>query len=162
LRVFFHFNVVKDPVRIDLLKGFCDLPFGAPISRAIELFGEPEEIQTLEEDILNNRSLVYHYWDSGFSLFFDLNRDKTFRSVELDNKATLLFGREIFTLSEKELVALMKEHGYVLSDTEVHQWGEKRLSFDEAGFDCYFEHNKMVTADFGVIDFGPGFSYFPN
>jgi hypothetical protein len=146
---------------IKLLKGFCNVNFGETIEGVKKVFGEPEEIQALEDEILNTSSTVYHYWDLGFSLFFDNSRNKTFCSVELDNRDALLFNTPLFTLREKELVELMKQNGYGLSDTEVHEWGEKRVSFDSAGLDCYFENNKLVSANFGIIE-GDNFYFFPN
>lgn len=145
-----------------LLKGFCNLPFGTGKEAAVLHFGEPEEIQNLTDDILNNNSLVYHYWEHGFSLFFDTNKNQAFCSVEIDNKETLLFETRLFTLKEKEIVALMKQNGYDMTDSEHHNWGEKRVSFDSAGLDCYFENNKLVSVNFGVLEPDNNFYYFPN
>lgn len=147
---------------INLLKGFCTLPFGSSKDTAVGIFGEPEEVQNLTDDILNNNSMVYHYWNEGYSLFFDTNKDQSFCSVEIDNKDSLLFGLRIFSLKEKEIVDLMKKNGYDLSDSEVHKWGEKRISFDEAGLDCYFENGKLVSVNFGVLETENNFYYFPN
>lgn len=150
------------PPEIRLLKGFCTLAFGATKENAVLLFGEPEEIQNLEDDILSNHSLVYHYWDQGYSLFFDVNKNHTFCSVEIDNKDTLLFDTLLFSLKEKEIIALMKQNGFELTDTEVHQWGERRVSFDSACLDCYFENNRLISVNFSSFDDKPDFRYFPN
>jgi len=147
---------------IKLLKGFCALPFGANKESAILAFGQPEEVQDIHDDILNNASLVYHYWDKGYSLFFDLNRNHSFCSVEIDNRDTLLFDVRIFSLKEAEIVALMKQNGFALTDTEVHQWGERRVSFDAAGLDCYFENSKLVSVNFGITENEEPYLYFPN
>ena len=152
-----------DTPEIKLLAGFCSLPFGADKENAIHLFGQPEEIQNLNDDILNNSSLVFHYWDKGFSLFFDENKNQIFSSVEIDNRDTLLFNIKLFSLKEKEIVALMKQNNFTLSDTETHTWGEKRLSFDGAGLDCYFENNRLVSVNFGLIEPEENkFQFFPN
>ena len=63
---------------IKLLKGFCSITFGETQESIKKILGEPEEIQTLEDEILNTSSMVYHYWDLGFSLFFDNNKNQTF------------------------------------------------------------------------------------
>ncbi len=147
---------------IRLLKGFSSLQFGANKEAAQLSFGEPQEIQVLNDDILSNNTLVYHYWDEGFSLFFDMNKNNRFSSVEIDNKETLLFDLKIFTLKEKEIIQLMQQNGFALSDTEVHQWGEKRVSFDEAVLDCYFENNKLVSVNFGCHEEKTEYKYFPN
>lgn len=148
--------------KIKLLQGFCSLNFGASIEEAILLFGEPEEIQNIDDDVLNNSSLIAHYWDLGFSLFFENHFNKHFYSVEIDNKETLLFNCKLFTLNEKELIQLLLQNGYALSDKENHPWGEKRISFDSISLDCYFEHNKLVSVNYGVLDSEPNFNYFPS
>jgi len=147
---------------IKLLKGFCTVTFGETQEGIKKVFGEPEEIQALNDDILKTSSTVYHYWDQGFSLFFDNHKNQTFCSAEIDNRDSLLFGQKLFLLKEKELIELLKKNGFKLSDTEVHEWGEKRLSFDEAGLDCYFENNKMVSVNFGVLEADDTFFYYPN
>jgi hypothetical protein len=147
---------------IRLLKGFCSLSFGTSKENAVLVFGEPEEVQNLSDEILNNNSLVYHYWNEGYSLFFDTNKNHAFCSVEIDNKETVLFDTNLFTLKENEVVELMKKNGYQLTDTEVHKWGERRVSFDKAGLDCYFENNKLVSVNFGVPETDNSFLIFPN
>jgi hypothetical protein len=147
---------------INLLKGFCTLSFGTSKENAVLTFGEPEEVQNLTDDILNNNSLVYHYWNHGYSLFFDTNKNQAFCSVEIDNKETLLFDVKLFSLKEKEIIELMRKNGYEMTDSEVHKWGEKRISFDSAGLDCYFENNKLVSVNFGVLETDNNFYYFPN
>ena len=154
--------VMFDKPEIKLLKGFCTLAFGTNKENAVLTFGEPEEIQNLTDEILNNNSLVYHYWDHGFSLFFDTNKNQSFCSVEIDNRDALLFDTKIFSLREKEIVELMKQNGFALSDSEIHTWGEKRISFDSAGLDCYFENNRLVSINFGVLESDSNFYYFPN
>lgn len=148
--------------QINLLKGFCTLNFGVSAVDAELVFGKPEEIQVLDDTILETSCTVYHYWGSGFSLFFDNKNAMKFGSVEVDNHDTLLFGKKIFSLSEQQLIDLMKEHNYTLTDTEKQDWGEKRLSFDEAGLDCYFENGKMSSVNFGVIDELNNFEFLPN
>jgi hypothetical protein len=147
---------------IHLLKGFCSLKFGQKPSDAEAIFGAPEETQSLKDDILNTASYVLHYWDLGFSLFFDANKNNSFNIVEVDNNETILFGKPVFNLKEAELVELLKTNGFKLSDTEKHEWGEKRLSFDDAGLDCYFENGKLSTLSFSASDTPENFQYFPN
>ncbi len=149
-------------LEINLHKGFGSFNFGQTVTEAIQLFGEPEETQTLDDEILNTSAYVMHYWTQGFSLFFDVLNNKSFSSVESDNQGTTLFGQKIFKLSEKELIALMLSNGFKLSETEQHSWGEKRLSFDEAGLDCYFENSRLSSINFGVITPDEKFAYFPN
>lgn len=148
--------------QINLLKGFSDLNFGQTIAEAEKVFGKAEETQELNDEILETSCTVLHYWESGFSLFFDNKHAKKFSSVEVDNEETTLFSKKVFTLKEKDLVELMKENGYALSDSEQQEWGERRLSFDEAGLDCYFENGKLSSINFGLIDDQHAYEFLPN
>lgn len=147
---------------IRLLKGFGPFRFGENAELIRQVLGEPNEIQTLEDAVLNTNSMVYHYWDKGCSLFFDSNKNHVFCSAETDNKDALLFQVPVFSLQEKELVQLLKENGYPLSDSEMHSWGEKRLSFDAAGLDCYFENNRLISINFSQIETENTITLFPN
>ncbi len=151
----------KVPI-IRLLTGLNTINFGSTIDDVKKQLGEPQEIQNLSDDILNTSSIAYHYWDDGYSLFFDVLNSKKLNSVELDNKETLLFDVRLFSFNEKELIQLMKFNGYALSETEAHPWGEKRLSFDEAGLDCYFQNNKMSSVNFGIIENFEQSGFFAN
>ncbi len=145
-----------------LLKGFCSLKFGQNPEDTESLFGVPEEIQSLTDDILDTSSYVMHYWSRGFSLFFDVSKNKSLHMVEVDNADTQLFGVAVFNLKEPELIELLKTNGFKLTDSERHEWGEKRLSFDEAGLDCYYENGKLSTISFSLVQANENFRYFPN
>ncbi len=147
---------------IRLLKGFCTLNFGQSPDNTEALFGAPDETQSLIDDILDTSSFVMHYWSKGFSLFFDVNNNKSLHIVEVDNADTVLFEKKVFSLKEAELVELLKTNGFKLSDSEKHEWGEKRLSFDEAGLDCYYENGKLSTISFSLVQGNENFRYFPN
>lgn len=140
-------------ITIYLLKGFCSLFFGDNAKRATTLFGEPNEVEELIDELLGEKSTVYHYWDKGFSLFFRNDENKGLHCVEVDNKETLLLGEKIFLLNEDQIKMLFKKNAFPLSDTEQHAWGERRLSFDEAFADLYFEKGKLVSINFCTPDY---------
>ena len=50
-------------------KGFGEFEFGIPMDTFVEKYGEPEEIDTVDEDEELN-TLILHYLTKGFSLFF--------------------------------------------------------------------------------------------
>ncbi|MGZ3863165.1 MAG: hypothetical protein ACXVPN_05115 [Bacteroidia bacterium] len=140
-------------IAIYLLKGLGNLKFGATADEAEAVFGKPEETEELIDELMNEKSHAYHYWDKGFSLFFKDDAQKTFSCAEVDDSDILLFGKRIFELNEQQVTDLFKENGYKLSETEMHSWGEKRLSFDEAFADLYFEKGKLISINFCASDY---------
>ncbi|MCD6065874.1 MAG: hypothetical protein K0S33_700 [Bacteroidetes bacterium] len=144
------------------LKGFNELLFGCTPKEFIAVFGKPDETEELNDEIFNDQSVVYHYWDMGFSAFFTKKAQEVFTSIEIDAENTVLFGKQVFKMNEKELIELFKQHSFVLSESEKHDWGEKRLSFDEAGVDLYFANNKLSSINYGINTESDGFHYFPN
>ena len=112
------------------------------------LFGNPNQKEELTDELLNEKSTVFHYWEGGFSLFFKNDGNKSLHCVEIDNKEALLFGQKVFTLQEEAIKTIFKQNAYPLTETEQHPWGEKRLSFDEAFADLYFENQKLISINF--------------
>ncbi|MGZ4034119.1 MAG: hypothetical protein ACXVPU_06430 [Bacteroidia bacterium] len=141
--------------------GLSNLLFGASMAEAEKVFGKAEESELLD-DIEDCQSTVWHYWDNGFSLFFDENDNQLFCSVEIDNKDVILWGQKIFSLNEKQIIELFKKKGITVFETEVHEWGEKRLSFDEANIDFYFEKNKLSSINYGKAENDSTFLILPN
>ncbi len=130
-------------------KGLNSLLFGTGTRDAESCFGKPEETETLG-DTPEERSLIWHFWEKGFSLFFDVKQGIKFTCVEIDHPETLLWGKKIFSFSEPELKALFILQGYKEIDMEDHDWGERRISFDDALMDFYFEKGRMISINYGI------------
>lgn len=148
-------------LRIEPCKGLSKLKFGCSTEDAKKYFGEPEDIDVMD-DLEDAKSTVWHYWDQGFSLFFDHNNNNEFCCVEIDNTTALLWDIEIFQLDENEIIALFKTHSFDLFETEMHEWGEKRLSFDDANIDFYFNKGKLVSVNFGKPPLSNNILILPN
>ena len=144
------------------LVGINTLKFGCSPTEVIQYFGKPEEIEELRDELLNDDAIVYHYWEMGLSVFFSVREQESFSSVEIDNKGAILFDKKIFELNEKEAIDLFKQNGFKFSESEKHEWGEKRLSFDDANVDLYFANNKLVSINYGIMPDNNSFYYFPN
>jgi len=135
--------------------------FGAAMTDIEHILGKPDEVELLD-DIDDCQSTVWHYWDQGFSIFFDENNSQLFGCVEIDNEEAILWGKKIFLLNEQQIIDLFKSKNYPQYETEVHEWGEKRLSFDEANIDFYFEKNKLTSINYGKPMNGPQILILPN
>ena len=142
-------------------EGLGGLKFGATMAEAEKCFGAAEEVEHLEGEG-NYKAIVWHYWDRGFSLFFDETGKQVFTCVEIDNEEAMLWGVHIFNMSEEEIVSLFKSKGFKEVDSEVHEWGEKRVSFDDALVDLYFEAGNLVSINYGVFEDDNTIVFFPN
>lgn len=127
--------------------GLSSLAFGASMDEAEKSFGKPEDIQLID-DIEEFQTTVWHYWENGFTLFFDEQNNKLFNCAEIDNAEAQLWGKKVFELKEKQIIDLFRENGITLYESEQHDWGEKRLSFDEINIDFYFEKNRLISINF--------------
>lgn len=130
--------------------GLGSLKFGMNKEDVKSLLDAPEEEETIDEGE-EFKTLIWHYWDKGFSVFFDEAHHGRVTSIEVDNCDTRLWGKNIFNMKEQELIDLFKEHGYSEVDTEDCDWGERRVSIDDAFVDLYFEDKELTSVNFGVV-----------
>lgn len=132
-------------------EGINDLLFGKTRAEAQVLFGKPDETEKIESGVAEYKTEVWHYWSKGFSLFFDENVEYKFTCAEIDNRNATIWEMPVFLLSEKEIIDLFLSKGYRDMDSEVHEWGEKRVSFDDALVDLYFENNRLISVNYGIL-----------
>lgn len=134
-----------------LLKSFASLSFGASDEDALKLFGPAEEKEEMDS-IDGSKSAVWHYWTKGFSLFFDGPKMNRFCCAEIDSSVDLkMWDIAIFSLNEPQLKQLFVQNGFKELDEERHEWGEKRITFDDAMADFYFENGIMVSVNFSTM-----------
>jgi hypothetical protein len=131
------------------------------MAEAEHTFGKPEETELLD-DIDDCQATVWHYWDDGFTLFFDEHDNRFFNCAEIDNPSTLLWGQKVFSMNEKQIIQLFKTKGFIRFETEQQEWGEKRLSFDDANIDFYFEKNKLCSINYGKPSQNSSILILPN
>ncbi|CAN5205143.1 hypothetical protein BH09BAC5_BH09BAC5_12160 [soil metagenome] len=139
------------PVDAVILKSFGLLPFGSTANQVLAIYGEPEEKEMLE-GIDGSVSAVWHYWAKGFTLFFDGPKNDLFCCAEIDNSLQLkIWDISVFSLNEPQLKELFKQNGFKELDEEFHEWGEKRITFEDAMADFYFENGIMVSVNFSTM-----------
>lgn len=141
----------KKNLAIRPLAGFGDINFGASMSEVIEAFGQPEGSEVLSDGEEEVETLVWNYWKQGFSLFIEGTENSVLSNFETENPDATLFDEKVFDLNEKQVIELMKLNGFELSETEVEEWGEKRLSFEEAQIDFYFNNDDLTTVNWGIV-----------
>jgi hypothetical protein len=149
------------PLEIKPLMGFSTLLFGASMADAEKVFGKTEEVQLIDH-IEESQTIVWHYWENGFTLFFCEKNNQLFNCVEIDNSEAQLWGQKIFALKEKQIIEFFKNKGITQFETEQHDWGERRLSFDEVNIDFYFEKNKLVSLNYCKPNLNSNLLILPN
>lgn len=133
------------------LAGFSDLNFGMPMQSIIDLLGQPEDSEVLNDGEDEVETLIWNYWQLGLTLFIEGNENSVLSNCETENEDATLFGARVFDLNEEKIIALMHDNGFDDFETEMETWGEKRLSFDGAQIDFYFDDETLVTANWGII-----------
>ncbi len=141
---------MKEDLIIKPLVGFGTLKFGANKEKVKEYFGEPQEVEALPGEAGESDAEVWNYWDLGHSVFFEADSDDRCTCFESDNDEVRLFGKDIFVMSEAQLIKLMKDNGFEKNEIEDEEWGERRISFDEAVMDFYFEDENLISVSWGV------------
>ena len=136
-------------------KGFGEFEFGIPMDTFVEKYGEPEEIDTVDEDEELN-TLILHYWNKGFSLFFVGLSNPILAGVETDHLNTELYGEKIMGKSETDIVVLMEKNGQIDSEEGIEEnvgdsHNDRRLSYDESMMDFFFRDDQLVYMNFGVF-----------
>ncbi len=148
-------------LEIRIGEGLSELRFGSTMSDAEKAFGKADKVEELN-DLEMAPAILWHYYEQGFSLFFDANNDQLFICVDMMNQHAKLWDVIIFDLTEKQIIQLFKDKGIYLYEQEPHEWGEKRLSFDEANIDFYFQKNRLVSVNYGLITEGTQTLILPN
>lgn len=140
---------MENLTEIKLNEGLGVLQFGMSLEQVTAILGEPDDTDDVETDD-NSSAKVYSYWDEAIVLFFEGKSKSILTNIEVDNLDATLFGEKVFDFEEKELIDLMKKHGFEDIEEEDEEWGEKRITFDEAMLDFYFEDGMLNSVSWGV------------
>lgn len=134
---------------IILKKGIGELSFGSTIDYTVHELGQPNHIEELE-GLDDGNSMAYVYDDLHMITFFEGMDSKQLSIIESKDKEICLFGKQIFNMDEIEVHQLMKNNGFEEIDTEILTWGGKRVSFEDANIDFYFEDDKLNAVTWGA------------
>ncbi|MFO7723056.1 MAG: hypothetical protein R6V49_07530 [Bacteroidales bacterium] len=133
------------------LAGFGDLNFGVNMQDIVEMLGQPEDSEVLSDGEDEVETLIWNYWQKGITLFIEGSENSVLSNCETDNREATLFDKKVFEMSEQGIIALMKENGFTGYETDIETWGEKRLSFEDAQIDFYFDGETLATVNWGVV-----------
>jgi hypothetical protein len=135
--------------------GFGEVEFGIDMDTFVEKFGEPEEVDTIDEDEELN-TMILHYWNKGYSLFFVGLTNPKLAGVESDHADTELYGVKILGMKKEDILDLMEKNGHTDYDEgREENFGENdkdlRVSYEESMMDFFFREGQLVYMNFGVL-----------
>jgi hypothetical protein len=134
---------------IILKEGFGDLRFGMQINSVIDLIGKPSEVEEIGED-LEMPATVLYYEEKGLSLFFENLDQERLSCINIETEDILLFGKQIFGKTSKEIVELMRENKIFEQTMDKEEWGEERISYEECAIDFFFTDDKLKSVTIGL------------
>ena len=131
-------------------EGFGEIKFGESSDHVIACLGEPEEVESFEDDDEFNTTIL-NYWEVGVSAFFEGIENSVLSCLETDIPEATLYGEKVFDMEEKEVIDLMSKHGFSVAETEEEPSGERRISYDDALIDFFFQEGELIAVNWGVL-----------
>ena len=133
------------------LKGYGEIPFGMTLDEAVKELGMPEfyeELSDMEET--GNRSIYYEYDALETNIYFEGVTKSVVACFETENREATLYGKPVFDLTKKEIIDLMKKHGFKELEEEKED-EEQRVSFEDAMIDFFFDEDGLAAVSWGVL-----------
>ncbi|MBP9991129.1 MAG: hypothetical protein KBT45_06850 [Bacteroidales bacterium] len=131
---------------IKIKQGLGDILFDTAIEDIVAALGEAQEVETID-NVDDMPTTIMRYGDD-VSLFFE-GDNPTLTCIDIANEDCTLFGKEVFDMNEKEIVALMVSNNYFEQDADTEDWGERRISFPEGNIDFFFEDDELMSIIIG-------------
>jgi hypothetical protein len=136
--------------KISIKKGLGNLQFGIDIDEMVKLLGQPDHIEEFEA-FDNGTSMAYMYDQLNLVAFFEGIDNKVLTILETKDPAAVLFDRKVFEMDEFQIQDLMINQGFKEIDAENLPWGGKRISFEDANIDFYYEDDKLTAINWGIF-----------
>jgi len=131
-------------------RGLGDILFSKSIDRTVQKLGQPDHIEEID-GLDDENSMAYFYDKYHLIAFFEGFDNMVLSILETKNPDVTLFGEKVFDMDEIGIHKMMKDHGYEEIDSEILTWGGKRISFEEANMDFYFENSKLTAINWGCF-----------
>jgi hypothetical protein len=140
------------PLTLDIIPklGFGEIQFGDDSGKVITLLGQPEDVENIE-DVDGFNTVVLYYYELGITVFFEGREKSVVACVETENPDAVMFGKSIFQMTEKDIIAFMKEKGFEVAEIEMETTGERRVSYDDAMIDFFFLDGDLIVVNWGVL-----------
>jgi len=132
-------------------EGLGEIKFGMLMKDFISKFGRPDDIDEIDDDEDEElKTTLLHYWNKGISVFFVGMTTQLLAGIETDHPDTTLFGKKIMGMTRQEIEDLMSSKGHSYYETE-REHSVVRLSYDIGMMDFFFQDNKLIYMNLGVL-----------
>ncbi len=134
------------------LEGLGNLKFGTTKQDVENYLGKPQDTEVIEvaENELSD-AIVWNYDDQGISAFFEKDHNDLLTCFDIRNDNVVLFGKKVFDLKMEQIIDLMNKNGFSDIESEDEDWGEQRLSFNDAVIDFYFNDQTLTSISWSVM-----------
>lgn len=129
--------------------GLGNILFGEIPENLTKIIGKPETVEDVRTDD-DLKTTILSFPEKGITVFLEGLIEPIVSNFDVDNKSATLFGVNIFEKSEAEVKKLMEENGYTSFEDEEEEWGERRLTCEDALMDFYFIDEKLQAVNWGV------------
>lgn len=129
--------------------GLGNILFGEIPENLTKIMGKPETVEDVRTDD-DLKTTILSFPEKGITVFLEGLIEPIVSNFDVDNKSATLFGVNIFEKSEAEVKKLMEEKGYTSFEDEEEEWGERRLTCEDALMDFYFIEGKLQAVNWGV------------
>lgn len=129
--------------------GLGDILFGEIPENLTKMMGQPESVEDVRTDD-DLKTTILSFPEKGITVFLEGLIEPIVSNFDVDNTAATLFGVNIFEKSEAEAKKLLQDNGYSQFEEDEEEWGETRLSCEDALMDFYFIDGKLQAINWGV------------
>ena len=132
---------------INIKQGLGDIRFQMPVEEVVSLMGTADEVENID-NAADEPTTVLHYNDMGITMFFE-GENPVLACIDVSNDECTIFGKEIFNMDERQIVAFMVSNNYTEQDVDDEDWGERRISFPEGNIDFFLEDDELTSIIIG-------------
>jgi hypothetical protein len=129
--------------------GLGDILFGEIPENLTKMMGKPETAEDIRTDD-DLKTTILSFPEKGITVFLEGLIEPIVSNFDVDNKEASLFGQKVFEKSEAEIKQLLMDNGYQIFEDDEEEWGERRLSCEDALMDFYFVDGALQAINFGV------------
>lgn len=130
-------------------EGLGDILFGEIPENLSKIMGQPESVEDIRTDD-DLKTTILSFPEKGITVFLEGLIEPIVSNFDVDNKTATLFGVNIFEKTEVEAKKLMENNGYTHFEEDEEEWGERRLSCEDALMDFYYVDGKLQAINWGV------------